>query len=431
MARIVQSSSSSSSGSDDSTGSRDALRPPLGAQSGSKALAANRRKREKDIAPAGPMIQARRVTPGMFGGPIRATTLDANKQQAGPVLSSPVKPPAQMRPIQGREVVKGTLQDYELTNPAIISLEAMREARERERAEQERLRQEQVQRELEEKQKQEAAAASATTKTTTLEGEEISSPTRGPSLNAFTFQCPAPAPGSERMDVDSSPISSSQGLGPEEPSSSPRIIPLDLTGSRKSTRPRRQISIPTGVADNRPFASTSRRSGPPKPRSSSMTPALVFSTNGVALKNLTNNNTTRNQYYHAKLEVHVIRREGERPESPTMKLRTVQEKQKEEQGKMRAERAARRRGDSMDTSGMMQDSGLFESAAKHRRGAGEDEDYVTPMKPDNGKKSVKWDRGLEAVVFLDEIEMDAQRRPKAEIIPKKGCLHVVSLPLLS
>jgi len=38
-----------------------------------------------------------------------------------------------------------------------------------------------------------------------------------------------------------------------------------------------------------------------------------------------------------------------------------------------------------------------------------------------GKKRVKWDRGLYSEIFLDEIEVKPKKRPKEDII-KKGCL---------
>ena len=80
------------------------------------------------------------------------------------------------------------------------------------------------------------------------------------------------------------------------------------------------------------------------------------------------------------------------------------------------------------------------SARRHRRGAGEDEDYVTPrrlrklkldengdseMETENaeGKKRVKWDQGLFTEVFLDDI----QPRSRQGIgIAGKGCLAVTA-----
>jgi len=73
---------------------------------------------------------------------------------------------------------------------------------------------------------------------------------------------------------------------------------------------------------------------------------------------------------------------------------------------------------------------------KHRRGPGEEEEYETPAKPDKplkrprfedvkediqGKKRVKWDRGLYSEIYLDEIEIRPGKRPTEHMI-KKGCL---------
>jgi len=65
----------------------------------------------------------------------------------------------------------------------------------------------------------------------------------------------------------------------------------------------------------------------------------------VALKALTFSNTTKNQQYFAQVETEVIRKLGARPESPTTKVRTIMERQREEKGKERKERAARRPGE--------------------------------------------------------------------------------------
>ena len=92
---------------------------------------------------------------------------------------------------------------------------------------------------------------------------------------------------------------------------------------------------------------------------------------------------------------------------------------------MRAERARRRRGEDMGDSSF--DSEMFDLSMelmKHRRGPGEEEDYETPIRPE-GRKGVKWDRGLESTRFLDEIQVQPPRQRDGQVIPpRKGCLRV-------
>jgi len=142
-----------------------------------------------------------------------------------------------------------------------------------------------------------------------------------------------------------------------------------------------------------------------------------------------------------------------------MKVRTISQREAEEKAKGRSERAhrrAQRSDDGMsDTDGFSSDRGdssiveedLWDEDEaeevrpyKHRRGPGDEEDYETPVKPERplkrprssekteeyqeeiqGKKRVKWDRGLYSEIFLDEIEVKPKKRPKEDII-KKGCL---------
>ncbi|EJD05888.1 uncharacterized protein FOMMEDRAFT_79785 [Fomitiporia mediterranea MF3/22] len=60
---------------------------------------------------------------------------------------------------------------------------------------------------------------------------------------------------------------------------------------------------------------------------------------------------------------------------------------------------------------------------KHRRGPGDEEDYETPVRPGDGRKAVKWDRGLEVSAFLDEIEVQPRKYRAGEgAAPRKGCL---------
>ncbi|KAF9451046.1 hypothetical protein P691DRAFT_409807 [Macrolepiota fuliginosa MF-IS2] len=165
----------------------------------------------------------------------------------------------------------------------------------------------------------------------------------------------------------------------------------------------------------------------------------------TALKALTVNNTMQNQYYAvAKLETEIVRKDGARPESPAVKIKTIVQRQQEEKAKQREERAARRArrhgtADSTDgDDGANGDEGGYESSGsangvlatrmetllKHRRGAGDEEDYETPLKTtggENEKRRVKWDKGLFTEVFLDEVVLGSKAPPK-ENLATKGCL---------
>ena len=92
-------------------------------------------------------------------------------------------------------------------------------------------------------------------------------------------------------------------------------------------------------------------------------------------------------------------------------------------------RATPRRGDSLlsDESDVSGDIEIEESInvhpLKHRRGPGDEEDYETPVRPNDGRKAVKWDRGLKVTAFLDEIEVQPRKYRAGEgAAPRKGCL---------
>lgn len=171
----------------------------------------------------------------------------------------------------------------------------------------------------------------------------------------------------------------------------------------------------------------------------------------LALKSLTSANTTRNQTQVAELRTEIIRKEGSRPESPTTKVKTVAERQREEkvlQRQARAQRRAQRDGsigatdadgtddDESDDTGDNTDMHVEgEVLLKHRRGPGEEEDYETPQRPERPmkrgrfeeeeegreEKRVKWDRGLATTVWLDDSPPKSRRTPREELT-KKGCL---------
>jgi hypothetical protein len=178
----------------------------------------------------------------------------------------------------------------------------------------------------------------------------------------------------------------------------------------------------------------------------------------VALQALTNSNTTKNQQIFANLEREIIRKQGIRPESPTVKVRTILQKQREARDRQRHERAERRARRSEDGPGLSDTEGASELgdqsttstnrehdenegvvSTKHRRGPGEVEDYNTPEKPDwptkrlrfgddlheeRERKRVKWHRGLSTEIYLDEVQPRPSR--SKDVIVEKSCLAPTS-----
>lgn len=177
----------------------------------------------------------------------------------------------------------------------------------------------------------------------------------------------------------------------------------------------------------------------------------------TALRSLTSANTQRNQDYVVKLETEVVRVEGKRPDSPTTKVKSSLDQQKEQrdlQRQQRAERRARRGGDPDTTLDSAADMSLdildFEEGdvstmdiaqnlnallEKHRRGPGDEEDYESPPRPERvvkrgrleeqseekNEKRVKWDRGLSTTVYLDDGPPNPSRKHREEF-SKRGCL---------
>jgi len=178
----------------------------------------------------------------------------------------------------------------------------------------------------------------------------------------------------------------------------------------------------------------------------------------TALKALTTSNTTKNQQTVAVLATEVIRKEGLRPESPTVKARTILQKQRDERDIRRRERAQRRAQTSEEGYGSRDTEGKTElderlslgarpdhdendcaMPQKHRRGPGDEEDYETPERPEriteplrlegvDGKvipmKQVKWHRGLSTTIYLGEVDPRPKSLPKDAVA--RGCLAPTS-----
>ncbi|KAG1731899.1 hypothetical protein EDB19DRAFT_1912286 [Suillus lakei] len=180
----------------------------------------------------------------------------------------------------------------------------------------------------------------------------------------------------------------------------------------------------------------------------------------VALQALTTSNTTKNQEIFAKLEREVIRKDGIRPESPAVKVRTISQKQREMRDRQRLARAERRARRSEDGPGLSDGEGASEPGdqsilgfdgehdendgvvwTKHRRGPGEVEDYETPdrsgrlfkrlrfgegsQEEEREPKRVKWHHGLSTEIYLDEVHPRPNSWTKNFII-EKSCLAPTS-----
>jgi hypothetical protein len=162
----------------------------------------------------------------------------------------------------------------------------------------------------------------------------------------------------------------------------------------------------------------------------------------VALRALTTSNTAKNQEnLVAVLETEVVRKPGKRPDSPTTGVKSIEEKRKLEQGqgrKERAERRARRSSElSLDDSSLTSEDeeslplGPDGQPVRHRRGAGDEEDYESPERAgrpekkarigeatesgeEAGAKTVRWDRGLFTTVYFDDLPLQSQAHDKPQ-----------------
>jgi hypothetical protein len=224
-------------------------------------------------------------------------------------------------------------------------------------------------------------------------------------------------------------------------------------GVRRTTRLRRTLQATSDtdiVSDGNTRATQPRRKV--APRTAFRSDDAFAGMSATALKALTTSNTVRNQkYLAAKLETEVIRREGVRPESPLVKVRTISQRQQDEKEKGRKDRAARRarrsesdfigssdiEGQSDGHSSSVEDQNMGSPLARHQRGAGDEADYETPdfekrhrlLLQESGeenvldvpKRRVKWDQGLYTTVFLDEVKLGT-RQPSKENRLVKGCL---------
>lgn len=235
--------------------------------------------------------------------------------------------------------------------------------------------------------------------------------------------------------------SSHQDTDGGEPSSRPRR-------TSRTRKPAQQQYVLDIFNDN-----TSTRPPPARRKPKSRAEGDGFmGMSATALKTLTTSNTTKNQQTVAVLAMEVVRKEGLRPESPTVKARTILQKQRDERDMRTRERAQRRAQEGLGTSDIEglgdrislggranHDENDYVMSQKHRRGPGDEEDYETPERPEriieslrleeadrkvNSVKQVKWHRGLSTAVYVDEIDPRPQPLPKN--VAMRGCLAPTS-----
>ncbi|CDO68342.1 hypothetical protein BN946_scf184799.g69 [Trametes cinnabarina] len=281
-----------------------------------------------------------------------------------------------------------------------------------------------------------------------------------------------PSPAKAHEEPPPIPLTAPQSAPSVElPDGGPSDPPPDLKHKsgrehRRSTRSKRtQDHVPTtdvfGIVEPAPTRSArttqTRRKPGPLP---SETGGPFAGMSALALKTLTSANTIKNQQQVVVIKTEVVRKEGARPDSPTTKVRTALDRQREERMQQRKERAARRArrsggdetGDASivgeghadtgaDASFVSVDRDAEGQPLRHRRGPGDEDDYETPPRPERPvkrarfdgveaqggekevvpEKRVKWDKGLHTTVYLDDTP-PRPRRNKDAAPSQKGCL---------
>ena len=259
---------------------------------------------------------------------------------------------------------------------------------------------------------------------------------------------PPPLPSEESSKRSTTP-NTELTPAPSIPSSELETEVRPQSGIRRTTRARKASQPQTdvfGPTTHAPVPRSRRRA--PAPSTDSGFAGLT----ALALRTLTSSNTARNQQQSVALTTEIIRIEGTRPDSPTTKVRTILEKQKELKVQQRQERAERRRktaegllsedtndvdviSEVEDTSVLLMERDVDGIPLRHRMGPGEEEEYITPPRIERpfkrgrledgpeviDEKRVKWDRGLSTTVYFDP-SSPKPAKSSTEEINKKGCL---------
>ncbi|TFL07392.1 hypothetical protein BDV98DRAFT_557797 [Pterulicium gracile] len=288
--------------------------------------------------------------------------------------------------------------------------------------------------------------------------------TRPHSVNApkpvsSTSQPSAP-PADQLMEVDPLSTPDPPPPQPQDSTQPPHDSALTRTpmaaesGIPRSIDPHTQptSAIPATRRTSRQKRNSPERTQPsshvvsPKPRRPRNSPDLdsLGGFSNTQLRTLTSTNTVKNEKYAvARIEVEVVRIEGNRPVSPPPKVMTIVQREQSEgqsQRNKRAERRARRDSenpeDSLDLEEEEEAGGWGESG-RHVRGAGEEEEYETPERPQRPRKKtkagdddtgdraeerrVRWDRGLLTFTLLDSIQ-PRTRASRQPVDPGTCCL---------
>ncbi|KAI0637039.1 hypothetical protein C8Q77DRAFT_1207168 [Trametes polyzona] len=450
-------------------------RPPAAAATTTEAPSAPNFKRKRDAEPpkpaptpaVQPVIVIRKVVPGMFNKGEKAPASGAGpaEQTQSKDLAPAPSPAKPAGPIRGRSAVHWK-RPGQPTAPSPSPMPPPQEA--------------------------------VQAKAPSPAPEQAPAPPAGPAGPAVQAEAPRLSPVKEPRQTTPPAAEAAVVAGPSEsssdalaagPSAAPEPTEEKPGRHRRSSRSKRTqdrapttdvfgtVAPATSANTNAPGPSTSKapstRTGHTRRRPIPLSSELAGPFAGmsaVALKALTNANTLKNQQQLAVLTTEVIRKEGARPDSPTTKVRSALERQREErvlQRQERAERRARRsggeemaeaaapgaegssaagvgeaEGDAGDASFMSVDRDPEGVPLRHRRGPGDEEDYETPPRPerpakrarfdgfDGGgekeerevpEKRVKWDKGLHTTVYLDD-SPPKPRRNKHAVPTQKGCL---------
>ncbi|KAJ8700169.1 hypothetical protein PTI98_003221 [Pleurotus ostreatus] len=245
-----------------------------------------------------------------------------------------------------------------------------------------------------------------------------------PSSGAPVFTSPPPTSDNSLPMAENATEHSAVGIQDSDTMSNGRV--------RRTTRTRKPVQYFPPVeliSQPEPRAAPSRRKAAAAPNEAEGFAGLST----VALRTLTTSNTARNQeYLTVKLETQVIRKEGSRPESPVVKIKTVAERQQEQRGHQREQRALRRRarriGSPIDES---DDSLPVITTPAEGTGSPQDRSYSEddsdtadrPVKRTKGAEDrrVRWRKSLTKFVILDDIQPGTRSRSQANALGK-GCL---------
>lgn len=256
-------------------------------------------------------------------------------------------------------------------------------------------------------------------------------------------QCSILAEPAGFVEVDTGPTDNAE-QPTELPATDPDILISSESNVRRTSRTRKSHTDVFGTIAP-PSTKASRRKAAAGPEF-----GAFAGMSALALKSLTASNTLRNQQQVVEVHTEVVRMGSKRPDSPTTKVRTVLERQKEERvldRQRRAERRAQRTSggetgetetgssDGESESGESNTEVSSGAPPRHRRGPGEDEDYETPPRLERplkrgrfedgeahlvSDKRVKWDRGLSTTVYLDDSPPKPSR--SQQDINQRGCL---------